>query len=95
MPMPLPNTRPISDFRTHLSEICEEATETQAPIFMTKNGRATLVVMDCQAYEQQRQHDRYVLKLREAEIEAKYHPHAISAAELDATIERTLSTWEA
>ena len=62
---------------------------------MTKNGRAALVVMDCDTYEAQRQHERYVLKLREAEIEAKYRPRAVSANELDKAIEHTLATWGA
>ena len=91
----LPQTRPISDFRTDLNGICEEAARSRVPIFMTKNGRAALVVMDCDTYEAQRQHERYVLKLREAEIEAKYRPRAISANELDKAIEHTLATWGA
>lgn len=93
--MALPQTRPISDFRTDLNGICEQAAHSHAPIFMTKNGRTALVVMDCSAYEAQRQHERYVLKLREAEIEAKYRPHAVSTEELDKTIEHTLATWGA
>ena len=60
--LPLPAIRPISDLRTDLNGVCEDACETQQPIFMTKNGKATLVVMDCEAYERQRQHDRYVMK---------------------------------
>lgn len=51
--------------------------------------------MDCDTYEAQRQHERYVLKLREAEIEAKYRPRAVSANELDKAIEHTLATWGA
>ncbi len=93
--MALPQTRPISDFRTDLNGICDQAAQSHAPIFMTKNGRTALVVMDCDTYEAQRQHERYVLKLREAEIEAKYRPHAVSADELDKTIKRTLATGEA
>ena len=47
--LPLPAIRPISDLRTDLNGVCEDACETQQPIFMTKNGKATLVVMDCEA----------------------------------------------
>lgn len=50
---------------------------------MTKNGKASLVVVDCDAYERQRQRDRYVMKLREAEIEARYRPETVSQAQLD------------
>lgn len=93
MSMPLPLIRPISDLRTDLNGICEEAREAQQPIFMTKNGKASLVLMDCDAYERQRQHDRYVLKLREAEIEARYHPETVSQAELDRRLDDAFSKW--
>ena len=50
MSMLLPLIRPISDLRTDLNGICEEAREAQQPIFMTRNGKASLVMMDCDAY---------------------------------------------
>ena len=90
--MPLPHLRPISDLRTDLNGICKEARESRSPIFLPKNGTATLVVMDCDAYERQRQHERYVLKLREAEIEARYHPESVSQASLDEHIADVLAT---
>ena len=70
----VPDIRPISELRTNLNGICEDARDTQEPIFMTKNRKPALVIIDCKAYERQRQHDRYVPKLREAEIEASYPP---------------------
>ena len=73
--------------------VCEDACETQQPIFMTKNGKATLVVMDCEAYERQRQHDRYVMKMREAEIEAQYHPESLALGEVGERMERIFATW--
>ena len=60
---------------------------------MTKNGKATLVVMDCEAYERQRQHDRYVMKMREAEIEAQYHPESLALGEVGERMERIFATW--
>ena len=51
MPLPIPQIRPISDLRTNLNDVCELARESQQPIFMTKNGKASLVVIDCEAYE--------------------------------------------
>ena len=69
---PMPLIRPISDLRTNLNDVCDQAQQTQEPIFMTKNGKVSLVVIDSEAYEHQIQHARYVQKLREAEIEAKY-----------------------
>ena len=91
--LPLPAIRPISDLRTDLNGVCEDACETQQPIFMTKNGKATLVVMDCEAYERQRQHDRYVMKMREAEIEAQYHPEGLALGEVGERMERIFATW--
>ena len=91
--LPLPAIRPISDLRTDLNGVCEDACETQQPIFMTKNGKATLVVMDCEAYERQRQHDRYVMKMREAEIEAQYHPESLALGEVGERMERIFATW--
>ena len=95
MATPLPRIRPISDLRTDLNGICDEARESQQPIFMTKNGKASLVVMDCDAYERTRQRDHFVMKLREAEIEARYHPEGIGQAELDGRISRVFETFEA
>ena len=79
--------------RTDLNDVCAQAQETQQPIFMTKNGKASLVVIDCVAYEEQRQHERYVQKLREAEIEEKYRKETISQASLDETMERIFEVW--
>lgn len=71
-------TRPISDLRTHLNEIEEIAEQTWQPIVLTRNGKPKLVVMDSQAYNERIQHERIVLKLREAEIEEKYVKRTIS-----------------
>lgn len=94
MVMPLPVIRPISDLRTDLNGICDEARDTRQPIFMTKNGKASLVVMDCEVYEQQRQRDRYVMKLREAEIEARYRPETVSQAQLDERLDKVFAMWD-
>lgn len=90
----LPQIRPISDLRTNLNDVCDAAQQSGEPIFMTKNGKACLVVMDCAAYEQQQQHDRYVAKLREAEIEAKYHPEAFSREQVAARMDKIFAQWD-
>ena len=89
----VPDIRPISELRTNLNGICEDARSSQEPIFMTKNGKAALVVIDCEAYERQRQHDRYVLKLRETEIEAAYRPEAVSQEQLDSHMADIFESW--
>lgn len=68
----LPEVRPISDLRTHLKEIEDTACETGEPIVLTRNGKSRLVVQGADAYNEQRLRERAVLKLREAEIEARY-----------------------
>ena len=37
-PAVLPAIRPISDLRTNLNDVCEQARELREPIVMTKNG---------------------------------------------------------
>ena len=43
--------RPISDLRNKFTEIEEFVTSTQSPVFLTKNGYGSMVVMSIQAYE--------------------------------------------
>ena len=71
-PAMIPETRPISDLRTHLPEIEAIAKETGEPIVLVRNGAPALVVMDCKAYNESIQRERHVRKLREMEIEARY-----------------------
>lgn len=89
MPLPamIPETRPISDLRTHLSEIEQLAKETGEPIVLTRNGTHTLVIQDSQAYNQRIQNERHTFKLREAEIEAKYRAESIGIAQSHARID--------
>lgn len=84
----LPLIRPISDLRTDLNDVCAQAQETRQPIFMTKNGKASLVVIDSAAYEEERQRERYAHKLREAEIEERYQTATVSQKELDARMKQ-------
>lgn len=43
--------RPVSDLRNKFTEIEEIVTSTQLPVFLTKNGYGSMVVMSIQAYE--------------------------------------------
>lgn len=90
---PVPQIRPISDLRTNLNEVCDAARESREPIFMTKNGKASLVVIDCEAYEEAQQRSRYIQKLREAEIEARYRSERVSQGQLDSTMQRIFEHW--
>ena len=61
----MPSIRPVSDLRNHFAEITREVQESQEPVFLTKNGVGSLVVMSMESYEQNRND-----KLREAELQA-------------------------
>ena len=89
----LPAIRPISDLRTNLNDVCDQARELQEPIVLTKNGSPALVVMDSDAYEAQRQRDRVYLALREAEIEAKFESRLIAKEEADASMRELFASW--
>ena len=82
----LPVIRPITDLRTHLNDVCAQATETGKPVVLTKNGNASYVLMDSDDYDAISQSNRVYLALREAEIEEKYHPETISREESKARL---------
>lgn len=44
------NIRPISDLRNHYSEVEQEVLES-GPIFLTKNGYGSMVVMSIEQFE--------------------------------------------
>lgn len=68
----IPTIKPLSDLRINLNSICEEIKRTKDPIIMTKNGSPEIVVMSPEAYNHIEQHMRYVIALRESEIEQEY-----------------------
>ena len=90
----LPETRPISDLRTKLNEIEALAKKTRGPVIMTKNGTASLVVMDSEAFNERLLHERLVRKLREAEIEERLGLEPLGHDELIAYIEGALDAVE-
>ena len=49
----MPTVKPISDLQRNLGAIAEECHETRSPIYLTKNGNASLVVMDAEAFDEQ------------------------------------------
>lgn len=62
--------RPISDLRNHFTEITREAQASKEPIFLTKNGIGSLVVMSMEAYEENYYNSEVYDKLRVADIQA-------------------------
>ena len=66
----MPNIRPVSDLRNHFSEITREVQQSNEPVFLTKNGVGSLVVMSMESYERGRYESMVYDKLREAELQA-------------------------
>lgn len=89
----LPIIRPITDLRTQLNDVCSQAAETQEPIVLTKNGVASFVLMDARTYDESQQQNRYLLALREAELEMKYNPDSLSAEESNAKMSEIFRMW--
>ena len=89
----LPLIRPITDMRTHLNDVCKQATETREPVVLTKNGTASYVLMDSDAYNAAERRNRVYLALREAEIEERYRPEALTAEESDAKMRDVFDLW--
>ncbi len=44
------NIRPVSDLRNHYPEVEKEVAE-EGPVFLTKNGRGSMVVMSFEQYK--------------------------------------------
>lgn len=90
---PLPIIRPITDMRTNLNDVCKQATAEQEPIVLTKNGTPAYVLMDADAYEANARQVRTYLALREAEIEEKYRPEALTPEQSDEHMREIFALW--
>ena len=78
----MPNIRPVSDLRNHFAEITKEVQLSGEPIFLTKNGVGSIVVMSMESYEQNRYDSMVYDKLREAELDVMAKARAfLSGAE--------------
>ena len=66
----MPTIRPVSDLRNHFAEITKEVQGSKEPVFLTKNGVGSIVVMSMEAYEEGRYESQVYDKLREAELQA-------------------------
>ena len=52
----MPAIKPLSDFVRSPGSMIDELRETQEPIYLTKNGSSSIVVMDAAAYDRQMRH---------------------------------------
>jgi len=87
----IPVIRPVSDLRNKFSDISRSVHETKAPVFLTKNGRADMVVMSLEAYEQNLFEFEIYLKLKEAEYQAASVKKRYTHDEVMTELRNTLS----
>ena len=80
--MIMPSIRPVSDLRNHFADITKEVQESKEPVFLTKNGVGSIVVMSMEAYEEGRYESEVYNKLREAEIQAESSAKRLSHGEV-------------
>ena len=78
----MPNIRPVSDLRNHFAEITKDAQLSGEPIFLTKNGVGSIVVMSMESYEQNRYDSMVYDKLREAELQVASTTERLSHADV-------------
>ena len=90
----MPSIRPVSDLRNHFAEITKEVQESGEPVFLTKNGVGSIVVMSMDCYEENRYESMVYDKLREAEIQAASTTERISHDELMAKARQRIAAAE-
>ena len=90
----MPSIRPVSDLRNHFAEITKEVQESREPVFLTKNGVGSIVVMSMDCYEENRYESMVYDKLREAEIQAASTTERISHDELMAKAHQRIAAAE-
>ena len=49
----MPLVKPISDLQRNLGSLADACHETGEPVYLTKNGSASLVLVDADAYDEQ------------------------------------------
>lgn len=74
------NIRPVSDLRNKFPEIEETVIGSNAPVFLTKNGYGTMVLMSLEQYSALT--DDIERKLDEADAFAEKSPIRLSKADI-------------
>ena len=74
------NIRPVSDLRNKFPEIEETVTNSNAPVFLTKNGYGTMVLMSIEQYSELP--DNIGQKLDEADAAAEQTTVRYSASDV-------------
>ena len=74
--------RPVSDLRNNFAEISKIVQETAQPVFLTKNGFGSMVVLSMEAYENLQLESEIYFKLKEAEDEAGKNSQRFSSKDV-------------
>ena len=82
------NIRPVSDLRNHYSDV-EKDVETEGPVFLTKNGRGSMVVMSFDQYR--RVNDTVEQALDAADRQAATMPLRYSHEEVFGSVREMLT----
>lgn len=90
----MPSIRPVSDLRNHFAEITKEVHESKEPVFLTKNGVGSIVVMSMEAYEAGRYDSQVYDQLVEAEVQAASSSQRISHKDVMAAAKTRLAQLE-
>jgi prevent-host-death family protein len=48
---PSVDVRPVTEFRSHTSEVLEQVQKTKRPVVLTQHGRSAAVLLDVDVYE--------------------------------------------
>ena len=83
------NIRPVSDLRNKYSEIENIVIQSGEPVYLTKNGYGTMVVMSIEQYSALT--DRLELKLDEADRYAEEHSERYSADEVFSRVRKRIN----
>lgn len=49
----MPTVKPISELQRNAAALAKECHETKAPVYLTRNGTAALVIMDAEAFDEE------------------------------------------
>lgn len=74
------NIRPVSDLRNKFPEIEETIIKSNAPVFLTKNGYGTMVLLSLEQYSELT--DKIEKKLDEADDFAENHSTRLSQTDI-------------
>jgi len=74
--------RPVSDLRNSFAEISKTVHETNQPVFLTKNGYGSMVVLSMETFQKMQFESEVYFKLLEAEREAEHTDKRYSSKEV-------------